>query len=418
MKKLIVLSLAVLAAVAVFQPAAAEDGKKFTLSGEIRSRLDYWDNATDLTDATDDNFSVWPYRVRIAANGTLTDNVGAYIELQNFGTFGNTWPETNGFFEDSSGSGNDVQMYQAYIDLKDIGGSGMTVRIGRQEMAYGTELLLGDLDFYNGISFDGVRAMRMADKYDFNVFYFKVFEGNNFFGTGSDDDNLFGATFDWKFDNLGSLGGYAIVAQALDIDSKINTYGVRWNKGASQDSAFDWNLEYAMQSGDFGEPAFGPGIDISANLLEGWFGYSFGDTFRNRVHIGVLSASGDDGDLTDNETEDFFVLFPDYHANGRLGLLDWFSASDIEDINIGWAGTFGDGKHMLGVAAHDFTLAEDLGGDDDLGTEIDVTYDYMPNSVLGFQVGYGQLDPGKAYDFPGFEADAVTRFWAQVRARW
>jgi hypothetical protein len=256
--------------------------------------------------------------------------------------------------------------------------------------------------------------MRMSPKYDFNAFYFKILEENNFFGAGSDDSNLFGGTFDWKLEGMGSVGGYLLVAQALDFDSKLNTLGARWNKSASADSAFDWNLEYAVQSGDFGEPAGGPAQDISANILEGWFGYSFGDTFRNRFHLGVLRASGD-SDPFDNDEESFQSLFTDVHENGRLGLLDFFGPSDIENINIGWTGTFGNGHHKLGATYHDFKVAEDLGGDDDLGSEIDLTYDFMPNKVLGIQVGYGQLSTGDAV---ALNADSVKRFWSQIRARW
>ena len=173
-----------------------------------------------------------------------------------------------------------------------------------------------------------------------------------------------------------------------------------------------------MQTGDFIEPSFGPAMEISSDVLEGWFGFSFGDSFRNRIRLGVLQASGDT-DPFDDEEEAFFTLFGDVHQDGRLGLLDFYSPSNIQNINLAWTGTLADGRHAFGVAFHDFQLAENFFEDstDDLGTEIDVTYDYVPNKVLAFQVGYGQLSGADALN--NLEsAPGLPRSLPRARSSW
>ena len=107
MRKYALLALAALAFLGINLPASAEeqDGIKFNVTGEVRSRFDYWDNATDLDDDVKDGFSVWPYRVRVGVHGMLAEKIGAHAEFQNFGTFGNEWPDKGFGFEDESGTG-------------------------------------------------------------------------------------------------------------------------------------------------------------------------------------------------------------------------------------------------------------------------------------------------------------------------
>jgi hypothetical protein len=114
MRKYALLALAALALVGTNVPARAADGDaiKFDVIGEVRARMDYWENYTDLNDDNHDNFSAWPYRVRVGVHGMLTENVAAHVEFQNFGTFGNEWPDKGIGMEDTSGSGDDVQVYQ------------------------------------------------------------------------------------------------------------------------------------------------------------------------------------------------------------------------------------------------------------------------------------------------------------------
>ena len=148
MKKLLFVMVLALGVVALMTPPAmAQDEKPFTIHGEVRSRAEFLDNTTDFDKDTDDGGLVWPYRVRLAAEGHFAKNITAWIEFQNAGVFGGD----EGPFKNGSGEvdfGNQAQLYQANVTLGQLWSKNFSLRIGRQEIVAGTELLLGDLDFY------------------------------------------------------------------------------------------------------------------------------------------------------------------------------------------------------------------------------------------------------------------------------
>jgi len=460
LKRVAYVGLLALTAGLFLTPVLAEDDdKKFTITGEARTRWEYFDNVADFSDHTasgtvlDDSYDIWPYRVRIAAEGQFSNNVRGHVELQNFGYFGNEAPFKA--FPDpifqifNSGGEEDTSLYQGFLEMNDIGGSSISLRIGRQEHTLGNELQMGDLDFYNGLSFDGVRSMFDYESFDLDLFYYIITEANaGCLGFCGDENLTFaGATADWSFGNGGAVfEPYALfyrngsqTGATIAVDKfNIWTIGGRYSRSV-QGSAWDWNIEAAFQTGDIG-PNTGPLAaeeDHSANIIEGWVGYSWNN---HRVHVGTLISSGDDdaaaGAATDGDHEDYLFLFTDVHANNRLGDMDLetfffsfaetvfgpFFASGITDYNFGYTWN-GGGRHGIMAAYHDFTLSEDaaLGGPaltDDLGSEIDFRYTFRYSKDLGLEVGVAQFMPGDAiFDVFGDDDDAM-RVWAQARLRW
>lgn len=417
------------------------DGKKFHIHGEVRVRGEYTENYFDLTDSTasggvnDDEYGYGPYRVRISADGKIADNVRAFVELQGHGHLGNDGPFWNDTFPPDQSfepfsDQDDVNLYQAFIELQEIGGSSLDVRIGRQEHTYNTELLLGDSDFYAGTSFDGIRGWFGGDAYEVNLFYYKIFENNVFQGIGfvgnggSVDQNYFGGTADWNLgDGGGKVGAYVTKFQGHNFDASWWTLGGHYTRMPSKENAFDWNAELAIQSGEFSG-----GPDIKGHIFEGWVGYGFGEGGRHRIHVGTLIASGDDNP-SDGDIEDFFSLFGDIHAWNRLGDADFFTITNITDWNAGWKYVTESEKHWFGVAVHKFALTEELGADpvnsffgpspvtldDDLGTEIDLKYGHKFAENTKISVGLARFDPGDAY---GPSTDDVLRLYGQVKVRW
>ncbi len=461
-KKLFVLSVLVAGALIAAVPALADDHeaaegdeKRFHIHGEIRARGEYTENYFDLEDdeavsGLDDEFGFWPYRVRIAADGQLADNVRGYVELQGHGHFGNDSPFWNSTFPPDQSfepftDQDDINLYQGFVELQKIAGSSFSARIGRQEHTYGTELLLGDNDHYAGTSFDGGRGWWATDQYEVNLFYYKIFEsnvvqGSGFVGDGESlDSNLFGGTLDWKIggESGGTFGAYLTRYQELGAnppgfvsDTAWWDLGGRFARMPSKEQAFDWNAELVWQNGECNDPVFCTGgIDIKGYLAEGWFGYSFGSGGRHRVHVGGLIASGDDTP-TDTDAEDFLPLFGDPHAWNRLGDADFYTITNITNWNAGYSFTTEDEKHWFGASIHAFTLTEELGanpvnsffgpslvvaGEDDLGTEIDAKYGYKFSDNTKLSVGVANLDAGDAF---GASVDAVLRVYGQVKVRW
>lgn len=459
MKKVLLGCLLTLMAALLFVPAVVADDddgeKKISVHGEVRARYENVDNMTDFMDppgGTDDSFDFWPYRVRLGVKGEFSDNVSGYVEVQNFGAFGDSFPYAINSPDTPVPQNlrlnvvtNDVQLYQAYFNLDDIGGSNVSLRVGRQEHTLGNELHMGDADFYNGLSFDGVRLTLDYEMTDVDIFYYNVAERNVPFGSlltpnipingGSDDVTFTGVTLDFSIGDSGqAIEPYILYYK--DANEGFNpltgmpkystwTIGALWDRPPSEDSAFDWSLEAAFQSGEAGTTD----LDVGGSLIEGWFGFSFGG--GSRVHIGGLTQSDDSAGGGANAFDFFVPLFPDLHANNRLGdsdlianfgvnpfVLNSFSTNTFHNItnyNIGYGWT--GGPHGFDFAYHVFIRTEDFGGEDDLGSEWNLKYDYDYSHNMAFEVGLAGFMPGDFFDIALGPTDDSLRFWAQGRLR-
>jgi hypothetical protein len=437
MEKVLLTVLAGVLAGMTFAPARADDDadKRFEFNGEIRARYEYLNNYIDQTDQTgsghafDDSASFTAYRATVGVTGMFAKNITAHVDLDYVGHFGDAGMPSDVFV----GTGYEniidgVSLYQGWFEMGKIGGSDFGVRIGRQEHAYGTELFLGDRDYYFGLAFDGARGMWQHGSNDLNLFYYKIAEGNDPFVIGStngaQDNSFFGATYDWNFRTWGTVGGYWLISQDLSNTMKVSTCGARWNRGMMNGdklNMFDWNIEYAVQSGDDT-----PTVKIAAWIGEGWFAYNFnaGQNTHGRVHIGTLMTSGQKN-TTATKDEDFVSLYGDFHANNRFGDMDWVDsatlpalggAHNITDYNIGYEHWFGT-DHYVMFAYHMFKETEANGAPDDtIGDEIDLKYGYQYSKNLSFEVMLGQANPDEK--FFGAPADAVQRAAAQAKVRW
>jgi hypothetical protein len=444
MKKVLLTVFAGALVGATFVPVrAADDDKTFTFNGEVRGRYEYLNNYIDQLDnqnsgdPNDDSYSLGPYRVMLGITGNFTKNVSAHADLQYVGMFGDEFspqkdifPPVGQFFTPYLFNTQGVQLYTGWLEASKLWDTDLGFRLGRQEHTYGTELFMGDNDYYAGLSFDGFRGMWNHGHNDLNIFYYKVAEAN---GPnpgpqgGANDSDFFGATYDWNFNNgWGTVGGYFMVGQDLGgngplftADSSVDTFGVRWNRpmmNGDKLNMFDWNIEYAMQSGDQFGPPDAAKIDLGGWVGEGWFAFNYkaGDS-HGRVHIGTLMTSGDDINTTKNES--FIPLYGDFHAHNRFGDLDWidlFGQQNITDYNVGYEHWFGTAHYVM-AAYHKFKETQSNGApSDDLGDEIDLTYNYMYSKNLSFQVTLGQANPGDAF----INQDAVQRITAQAMLTW
>jgi len=459
MKKVLLAVLAVaLVGTAVVPALAADDAPTFTFNGEVRARYEYLNNYFDLTDNSgssdpnDDAYGFAPYRVIIGMTGNFTKNVSGHVDLQYIGMFGDAPPAKDAYDYTPNPTGQvdaayqfgtqGVQLYTGWIDMAKIGGTDLGFRLGRQEHTYGTELFMGDNDYYAGLSFDGLTGTWQHGSNDLNFFYYKTWEDNGFGivpgpGGGAVDSDLFGATYDWHFNNgWGSVGGYVLTGQDLGgagvvffPDSSVTTFGARWNRemmNGDKLNMFDWNIELAAQTGDAGDPFGGTSIDLSGSIIEGWFAYNFqaGDT-HGRVHIGTLITSGDDLNTTD-KYEGFINYYGDFHAYNRFGDLDWvdqFGEQNITDFNIGYEHWFGT-QHYVMFAYHMFNATESNGASSDkIGDEIDLTYNFKYSKNLTFETTLGQANPGEYaetffYGIPAGTGDPVQRFTLQAKLSW
>jgi len=444
MKKFMyVLLLALGVVIMMTPPVVAQEEKPFTLHGEVRFRGEYDNNTQDLNDDTDDGGLFWPYRVRIAAEGKFAKNITAWIEFQNAGVAGNESPFRTGS-DEFNDTGVSAELYQGNINIGHLWSDKFNVRIGRQEIVAGNELLLGDLDFYAGLSHDGLAGSWNFKKWNLMVWYTRPLEDSVstldaaflppdqlFLGPGN-TIHFWGGYANWTIHKDQTIDVYLMdVAERSTTGSfsdgfNFQTIGARYAHDNPAKKGLFWNVEYAVQAGDADHVA-GTAIDASGKVGEGWIGWNFkAGKNTHRVYGRLEMATGDKASSPDKD-EGFIPLFGDFH--NRTGRGDWFQLSDtttglaggvaggLTATGIGYTGNFGD-KSEFGAQAWKYTLDQKVGGDDDLGSALDVWYGYNYSRNLNFVASLSQLNPGNVLETAaGGVSDSVTRLYAQARLR-
>jgi hypothetical protein len=269
-------------------------------------------------------------RVRLNVNADFTDEVSAFIEIDSYDWWGedfrSDWVTGADFAADSD---DDVEIYQAYIQAEEMWGTPLRLRVGRQELSFGSEWLVGTNDtnsFFSGLSFDAVRLDYATDMFSVAAWAAKLAEVGALEEDG--DTDFYGVYASYMGLEDISIDAYWLMVRdafslndtnlpwiaewfedALNLDdydpSYLHTVGLR---GAGTIGAFDFEVEGAYQFGDADIVGFhfGPFIygDDSADFDGNWaanaeFGYTFDMTYQPRVFIGGAYFTGEDErDLT------------------------------------------------------------------------------------------------------------------------
>ena len=83
-------------------------------------------------------------RTRLNVKADFTDDVSAFIEVDSYDAWGEDFRSNYVTGVDGrAASGDDVEMYQAYIEARDMWGTPLMMRAGRQELSLGSEWLVG-----------------------------------------------------------------------------------------------------------------------------------------------------------------------------------------------------------------------------------------------------------------------------------
>jgi hypothetical protein len=132
---------------AALAPAAGPvDAQEIRLSGQVRPRFEFREPAPPLD--RDDFVSM---RTRLGLAASLPDNVAVTLQVQDVRYWG----------EDRSAitAPGVTELHQAFLDVSRINDRGIAARVGRQELLFGAERLIGNADWApRARAFDGVRA--------------------------------------------------------------------------------------------------------------------------------------------------------------------------------------------------------------------------------------------------------------------
>lgn len=376
------------------------------LSGELRFRFEAFDTASFGTE-----LQQTLARTRIALTAKPADGLTVFVQFQDSRVWGEEPSVT--------ASTENVDLHQGYVEYRNIGDTGLGFKIGRQELSYGDQRLVGAFGWSNiGRSFDA--AMLFYDDSDLRVDGFISTTHESF---TADSDAEFGGVYAMiKKTPVGQIDLYALIKRDARLlyagefapelgDLMVNTFGLRL-AGSLGDTPLSYKGEFAFQTGDYGPDS-----------LEAWALHASAawkvDAGFGLVILGEYNYATGDADPTDGTVETFDNLFPTNH--NKYGYIDFVGWRNIKNIRFGVSATPAKG-HTVAADYHLFSLAETADNayrasgapllvvpvgntEDEIGQEFDLTWRFSPLKGLGALVGYSHFFAGELFNVVLGEAD-------------
>jgi len=401
------------------------------IGGEIRMRGYDLQNVWDFDDSNDwDNWSVFRHRTSVNLSVNLENNISGYIKIanQNYGE-GITRLSNDRWEEDNKS--NKLFVDNAYINIDELFSLPFNIRLGRQNLMYGSGFILfdGQSQFAStSVYFDGIKFTWDVSEYSkLDILYFKD-EERKVDDKSKDDITLSGLYLNCIFPTIGQNQDlYILNRNDESLNKNIIMYGARFSD--KMDCGFDYSLEGALQNGDFNKSieqnAFGGKLDL---------GFTFKNIFAQpRVFLNYVSLSGDDKTTSDtNEAWD--VYYGGWPQFGDLLAWKYVNLGPLNVISV-YDSLYNSGSSTIGEAVYsnfnlmtigfNFQLFEKLSAkisvsqilinetDNNLSNQfgnfyqLNANYKYSDN--LSFRLYAGLLQPGKTFVLNKDNASEV--FW-------
>ncbi|MFQ5489098.1 MAG: alginate export family protein [Phycisphaerae bacterium] len=323
-----------------------------SLGGELRFRLEAESNKSfDTNPRTQDTFQL--YRSFVHFDFKYQDFVRVFFQ----GVA--AWDEKRSLPKRGIDE-NRYDIHQLFLDVKPFGNdTNLTVRIGRQELQYGTERLVSPLDWANvRRRFDGVKVFWTDKDWRLDVWYVKpVVVKREELDDFDEQFDFWGAYFTFKGIPRHGIDVYFFATDRTGSRRNPNgkvgdesrfTLGSRfWGKTGP----WDYEAELAGQWGRWA----GHTIQAWSWTVDG--GYTFKQVpWKPRLGAGFDWASGDE-DPRDGKVGTFDQLFPLGHK--YLGFLDLIGRQNITAVNVNLSAWPVEKKVKAAVAYHAFWLNAD-----------------------------------------------------------
>lgn len=336
-----------------------------------------------------------------------------------------------------------IDLHQAYITYGNAQEFPITFKLGRQELSYGDERLVGTFDWSNiGRVFDSVKV-----RYEDSNFWLDGFVGrvlipyDRHFNVPNDYDFFSGLYASTKTLVPKQETQLYLLARNTDAASPdavgpsatlppnlrgaggrdIYTVGLRVKSLPGAFKGWDYSAEVAGQFGRWkaapGTPNAGLSLDHEAFALHLGGGYTFAEAWGSpRFGLEYNFASGDDNPA-DRKHNTFENLFPTNHKYyGYMDFVSWqnihnprLSASlkPSQDIQVGvdyhlfWLADVNDSFYQVNGAPRTGAApgsgagyAINPGYSSFVGSELDFVISYALHPNASFQIGYGHFFVG------------------------
>lgn len=368
------------------------------LGGEIRGRLEAM-TGLNYTPGNDDTYYLHRLRLNVGIEPFSWLRLFAQAQDSRVGAYNHQPVPAN--FADS------LDLHQAYLEVQPV--KAWTLRLGRQELSFGEERLVGVSNWSNtGRTFDVARVTYAKPGVQVDAFsgavvvtvdgqFDRPHFNNKFHGIYASFDKLPGKS---------TLQPYVFWKSSMTVvdkeghsgDLDVYTYGVRAVGNLS--SRTDYGLEMAAQTGHF-----------SGDAIRAWAGHwtvgrRLAKSNRAPRLVGEYNyASGDDARAGRRGT--FDQLYPTNH--NKYGTADQIAWRNMRDAMMGldWRAN---ARMRLQLDYHGFWLANIRDAlytesgtvfvrnpdapSSRIGTEIDLQVSYKVNERLQFGGGCAHLFPG------------------------
>ncbi|MBP8129041.1 MAG: alginate export family protein [Candidatus Hydrogenedentes bacterium] len=314
---------------------------------------------------------------RLHLSADFTDDVGVFIECDSVGVWSEDFRSNYVSGVDARGTSvDDVEVYQAYVDAGNPFDLPLHLRLGRQELAFGSEWLAGNNDYgaipLYGLSFDAVRLTCATEAVSLDAWWSKLAENGaveedgdvGFGGVYASYLGLENIVFDGYWLWLRDAGTLEDVESGLigewfeslvGVDdygtTNIHTAGLR---AAGEVGAFDFDAEVAYQWGDadragylFRPVLYGDeGAEYGAWAVRVESGYTWETAWTPRIHAGYAYCGGEDRRDIAFETWLEALFNPFYRASSvsfnrlfsDVYLSNFLDGTDLSNVHVFSAG--------------------------------------------------------------------------------
>src|SRR3989337_2588190 len=350
--------------------ASASDVK---LGGEIRVRGESVSNNTTGAKSQEQIIQ----RTRLNVDAKIDEKTKAYIQIQDSRAWGSDGTsDGTGTAQDNASTSTttstttvnseSTDIKQAYVQFDGIAEQPLSLKLGRQVMAYGDHRLIGGFEWSNNArSFDALKLMYNTDTFGMDLFYSKIKESvtndtTDFKTNGTTDDK------DYTFTGL-----YAII-KAIQ-NNTIDIYALQDKNDSTDRSVLTYG---ARLNGKFADA-----------------GYTLKAIMGLRIGAEYDTATGDKSSTSD-KIESFQNLYPTNHP--LYGFTDDISWSNMSAMSLN-AGLKPTETLWIGAEYWKYSLAEkDANNKDDLGSEINIMARQSLSSNVKCELSWVRRSAGAA----------------------
>ncbi|MEW6653855.1 MAG: alginate export family protein [Bacteroidota bacterium] len=370
----------------VSQSLYAQNTLKVT--GQIRPRFEMDDRDFNSAKAAS-NLTYMRSRLNAAFS---SNKVNAFIQMQDSRIWG-TEPSTVADMKN-------VDLHQAYFVLSDAFETPIDIKIGRMELLYNNERILGASNWSNvGRSFNGVVLGYNTSKFNADFLVMKEAEK---LAAGDDlDQTLYALFTEIKLIDKFNINPFLFYQRGVP-STNMNRYtmGV-YAKGES--GGLTHETEFIYQGGEYTQAL--KKFDVSAYFMAINAGYTFNHKGKPMIGAGIDYYSGDNN-LADNKVKTFNGLYGTAHK--FLGYMDYFTDIPAHTYGLGImdiiakAGINATEKLKLSLFFHLFGSVEEYTlqnktKTNSFGSEINLLANYKYSDAVGFEAGFGYFSPGEIF---------------------